>query len=50
MILLFLQLFLVIGLASMFLIGAVVNWRALALTGKFVCALANTFENIWYWF
>ncbi|KAH0855608.1 hypothetical protein HID58_004044, partial [Brassica napus] len=26
------QLFLVIGLASMFLIGAVINWRALALT------------------
>jgi len=25
----------------MFLIGAVVNWRTLALTGKLVCAVAE---------
>uniref|UniRef100_A0A0D3AFK3 Major facilitator superfamily (MFS) profile domain-containing protein n=1 Tax=Brassica oleracea var. oleracea TaxID=109376 RepID=A0A0D3AFK3_BRAOL len=40
------QLFLVIGLASMFLIGAVVNWRALALTGVVPCVIL--FFGTWF--
>ncbi|EOA31925.1 hypothetical protein CARUB_v10015164mg [Capsella rubella] len=40
------QLFLVIGLASMFLIGAVVNWRTLALTGVAPCVIL--FCGTWF--
>ncbi|XP_010485917.1 PREDICTED: sugar transporter ERD6-like 8 [Camelina sativa] len=40
------QLFLVIGLASMFLIGAVVNWRTLALTGVAPCVVL--FFGTWF--
>ncbi|KAG2318253.1 hypothetical protein Bca52824_021375 [Brassica carinata] len=40
------QLFLVIGLASMFLIGAAVNWRTLALTGVAPCVVL--FFGTWF--
>jgi SP family facilitated glucose transporter-like MFS transporter 8 len=40
------QLFIVIGLASMFLIGAVVNWRTLALTGVAPCVVL--FFGTWF--
>ncbi|XP_010546662.1 PREDICTED: sugar transporter ERD6-like 8 [Tarenaya hassleriana] len=40
------QLFIVIGLAAMFVIGAVVNWRILALTGVIPCVVL--FFGTWF--